>query len=250
MIKEMKRQAVWSRIGLIIIALGLLLFYFIFDSIGFFDRAPQNNQIIIFFYTLLAMLLASSWIILPYGIFCLFVTIKRNVTKGIEEFCEKSIDPEAVMTQLEDIWKNGFATKHCRLDGEYIIWRWKSTSGVIPFKSTLWVNGFPGSRLPSPYGGTTMHDTLMFYFKDGQKKKYKFRVGDGMKILLFIRDNCPNIFQNVVNANKDAPLHKLWQDGCMETFKAETNRRREEQAVEQHRNSNIFDATKNKKGRH
>jgi hypothetical protein len=62
-----------------------------------------------------------------------------SLINGIEKFCKKTANPDAMMARLEKTWSDGFDFKSGKMDREYIIMILGLHTNVVPLEKAVWV---------------------------------------------------------------------------------------------------------------
>jgi len=90
-------------------------------------------------WTEFASIIIFGFIILAY-VTRTWVRVSRGeLFKSVEEYCHRSGNPAKTMVRLEQTWNEGFETKSCQIDREYIIWVRGMRSAVISLNTASWI---------------------------------------------------------------------------------------------------------------
>ena len=111
-----------------------------------------------------------------------------SLMKGIEKYCNKTNDPEAMMARMKKVWETGFDHGAGKIDPEYIILILGLSSKVIPLGDALWAY----KKVTQDIGrGTYTH---LFVCYDQHKYHSAAISAEAVEaILAYILKNCPGV---------------------------------------------------------
>ena len=114
----------------------------------------------------------------------------KNVSlmKGIENYCAKSNDPEAMLDRMKQVWETGLDHGAGKIDAEYIILILGLSSKVIPLGDALWAY----KKVTQDIGrGTYTH--LFVCYDQHQYHSAAISPAAVETILAYILKNCPGV---------------------------------------------------------
>lgn len=168
--------------------LGAIILFFLSSARDFDYRGLSFIMPNIIIICTLSIAIIYTWI----------CALRGGPFRAIQQYCDRSENPEETMRRLERAWENKFATKNCLVSDEYLIWARKLHAVVIPIKDI--------------YGIDYVHELLwepgllIIYLKDNTIIRLAFSESQKDEIEKHIKQNVEGI---VIGKNASSRLLKV-----------------------------------------